>query len=95
MFSQAKRRDARNSTSVQLPQAKIFPAKDRFYDARHESARRQHQGRIRGEISCHLNSNPAGPNADRAALPVRCQQKHGCGQNVREQIRKLGGVAKF
>ena len=81
--------------SVQLPQAKIFPAKDRLYGARNESACRQHQGRIRGEISRQLNSNPAGPNADRAALPVRCQQKHGCGQNVREQIRKLGRVAKF
>ena len=81
--------------SVQLPQAKIFPAKDCFHGARDERARCQHQRWVRRKISCHLDSGPARTDADRAALPVRCQQKHGHWQNVRKQIRKLGRIPKF
>ena len=41
---------------LQLSQAKILPAKDRFHDTRDEGAGRQHQRWIGGKISCDFDS---------------------------------------
>ena len=80
---------------VQLSQAKIFPAQHCFHGARDERTCRQHQCGVGREIDCDLDSVSARTHADRAALPVRCQQNHRHRQNVREQIRKLVELRTF
>ena len=81
--------------TLQLSQAKILPAKDRFHDTRDEGAGRQHQRRIGRKINGDFDPVSARPHTDCAALPVCCQQNHRHWQNMREQISELRGIAKL
>ena len=79
----------------QLSQAKIFPAQHGFDSAGDERACCQHQRGIWREINCDFDPVSAGAYADRAALPVRCQQNHRHRQDVRQQKGKLRDVTKL
>ena len=81
--------------TLQLSQAKILPAEDRFHDTRDEGAGRQHQRWIGGKINCDFDPVSARAHTDRAALPVGCQQNHRHWQDVRQQIGELRGIAKL
>jgi hypothetical protein len=78
----------------QLSQAKIFPAEHGFHGTRDERTRCEHQRGVWCEINCDFDPVSARAYADCAAPAVRCQQNHRHRQEVRQQIRKLGRVAK-
>ena len=80
---------------LQLSQAKILPAKDRFHDTRDEGAGRQHQRRIGRKINCDFDPVSTRAHTHRAALPVGCQQNHRHWEDMRQLIRELRRVAKL